>query len=217
MPALPISMAKGLKKSPIYNTVLQKTACNRGNASASLTPFRSFAFEFDLDAVQGNEALLTSVTEQFNGVLALCCGRAGTFLFTDAQDNAVTQANSGMLNVTPGAAFPMSPNGDGVSTQFQLARSIGGVAWDIIQQLNGTPKIYINDVQTYAFSISNGLVTFNPSVEVPPNNASLTWSGSYYYLCRFDEDTVNAVRMFTTNSGADLWNVDSIKFTSEFC
>ena len=42
-----------------------------------------------------------------------------------------------MLNVTSGAAAPMGTTGDGTSTQFQLARSIGGVAWDGDQNLNG--------------------------------------------------------------------------------
>jgi len=217
MPALPLSLAKGLKKAPVFNTIFHETAARRGNCSVSLQPYATWAFEFDLDAVQGNESAVSSVIAQFLGLFMVCNGRNGLWLFTDPQDHAVTSATGGMLNVTPGAAAPMSSVGDGFSTQFQLARSIGGLAWDIIQNLNGTPTLYVNGVANYDWGIDDtGIVSFNPSLYVPSPTDVLTWSGSFRYLCRFDEDTVNALRCFTTNSGTDLWNVDSVKFSSEF-
>ena len=60
MPTLPLSMAHGLKKSPAFNTALQKVAAGRGNASVSLTPYALWDMEFDLDHITGNEALLSS-------------------------------------------------------------------------------------------------------------------------------------------------------------
>jgi|ERR1700723_62558 len=214
MPALPLSMAKGLHKSPVFNTVFQKSAANRANASVALQPYATWQFEFDLDAIQGNEAVASSVVASFLGTLMACNGRNGLFLFPDAQDNAVSYANSGMLNVTNGAASPMGTTGDGTSTQFQLARSIGGIAWDVIQNLNGSITVKVGGSVVVPASVSStGVVTFTTA---PANNATLAWQGSIYFLCRFDEDTVDAVRSFTYNSGNDTWDISSIKFASEF-
>jgi len=57
------------------------------------------------------------------------------------------------------------------------------------------------------------VVTF---VAAPANLATLTWSGSFYFLCRFTDDTVDSTRAFTINSGIDQWMIGGIKFESEF-
>jgi uncharacterized protein (TIGR02217 family) len=217
LPSLPLSMAKGLKKAPVFNTVVQKVAAGRGNSSTSLTPYATWDFEFDLDRITGNEAAAASALASFFGTFMACNGSAQLFLFTDPQDSAVVYTTSGMLNVTPGAVVPMGVTGDGTSTQFQLARSIGGLAWDVIQNCNGAPTIKVGGVTKTAgtdYSISStGVVTF---VSAPANAATLTWQGSFYYLCRFSEDTVDASRVFTVNSGTDQWDIASVKFSSEF-
>ena len=221
MPTMPLSMAKGLKKTPNFNTVKQKVAASRGNAAVSLKPYPTWDFEFDLDHITGNEAAASSVLAEFFGTFMATAGGAALFLFTDPQDNTVATSSSGMLNVTPGAASPMGLTGDGTSTQFQLARQIGGVAWDIIQNLNGGITVKVNGSVVTNYSVSNtGVITFtpvgSPPVAAPPNGATLTWTGSFYFLCRFDEDIVDATRSFTTNSGTDQWLVAAVKFSSEF-
>ena len=216
MSAFPISMAKGLKKNMVFNTLTTKTPTKRGNSAVSFMPYPTYAFEFYMDAVRGNEALLTSITETFKGIFALTQGSAGLFLFTDPQDNTVSYANSGMLDVTPGTASPMAATGNGTSTQFQLARSIGGVAWDIVQFVNGSITVKVNGTTTVPASVSStGVVTFTSA---PANAAALTWTGAFYFgACRFDEDTYDATRTFTMNSGTDTWDINSIKFNTEFC
>lgn len=214
MPTLPLSMAKGFHKSWNFNTVLQKVAAGRGNASVSLTPYALWDMEVDLDHITGNEALVSSTVAAFMGTMMACQGRNQLFLFTDPQDSSISYANSGMLNVTTGAAAPMGTAGDGVSTQFQLARSIGGVAWDVIQNLNGSATVKVNGTVVTAVSISStGVATFTSA---PASGATLQWTGSFYFLCRFSEDTIDATRSYTTNSGTDQWDFISIKFSSEF-
>ena len=137
MPALPISMAKGLKKNPNFNTVIQRTAAGRGNASVTLKPYPTWDFELDMDHILGNEASAASIVASFLGVNLQTQGSAGLFLFTDPQDSTVTLTTGVMLNVTSGAATPMGQTGDGTSKIFQLARLIGGGV-DIIQNLNGS-------------------------------------------------------------------------------
>jgi hypothetical protein len=58
-----------------------------------------------------------------------------------------------------------------------------------------------------------GIITFNSA---PAPGAKLTWTGSFYYLCRFAEDTIDATRNFTINSGVDHWMIQGVKFSSEF-
>ncbi len=212
----PIIMSKGLKKSPIFNSVVQRPVAGKGVASASLMPYPCWSFDFDLDRITGNEAAASSTIASFMGIHIATNGKSFPFLFTDPQDSTVTQTVSGMLNVTPGAAVPMGTVGDGVSTQFQLARIIGsmGVPNDIIQNVNGSISVYINGSLTALYSLgSTGIVTFNTA---PALNATLTWAGSFYFYCRFLEDTLDCTRVYTQNSGTDQWNIDSIKFSSEF-
>lgn len=201
MSNFPLSMAKGLKKNPNFDgTIIQKTAAAVGNSGVSVKPYPTWDFEFDLDNVLGNESLANSVISSFMGIFMQCQGQAGLFYFLDPQDNFVSAAQFGI--------------GDGTTTKFQLSRGING-ATDIIQNPFGTPQIYINGVlQAGTYSISStGVVTFTSA---PSIGAVIAWTGSFYFLCRFSADTVSAVRSFTTNNGTDQWNVDSIKFSSEF-
>lgn len=57
--------------------------------------------------------------------------------------------------------------------------------------MNGTPTVKVNGVTKsnptdYTID-SEGLITF---VTAPTNTHPVTWSGSYYYRCRFLEDSM---------------------------
>ena len=58
-----------------------------------------------------------------------------------------------------------------------------------------------------------GVVTFSTP---PAVGAVLTWTGSFYYLCRFSEDTLDSTRSFSINNGLDQWMIQGVKFQSEF-
>src|ERR1700677_2439682 len=145
-------LAGGFHKSPAYNTIVQIPAAGRGISTAGLKPFPTWNFEVNLKAITGGEALLSSVLAQFLGLYMEVLGGAGFFLMTDINDNTVSVGNSAMMNVTPGAAVPMGLNGDGVSTQFQLVRQVGGGGWDVIQNVSSTPSIYVNGALVSAVS-----------------------------------------------------------------
>jgi|ERR1017187_7045695 uncharacterized protein (TIGR02217 family) len=213
---LPISMAKGLKKYPVFNTVVQKVAAGKGNASFGLKPFPTWNFSFDLDSISGNESYITSAVSAMLGVFIACGGQNKVFLFNDTQDNFVNKYTSAMVDITPNSTTPMALVGNGVSTQFQLARNIGGIvgATDLIQTVNGNINVYINGTITTACTLSqSGIVTFTTA---PTFGQVVTWAGSFYFPCRFDSDTIDATRTFTRNSGNDLWDMNSIQFDSEF-
>jgi len=198
MPTMPLSMAAGLKKSPRWNTVRQKGPAGI-NAAIALMPFCVWDFEFSLDNITGHEHTASSVVAQMLGTFMATAGGAGLFLFADPQDNSVTGAQFG--------------KGDGTSKSFQLSRNIYGYP-DIIQNVNGTPSIYVGGTLTAPASITTtGVVTF---ATAPASGAVLTWTGNFMYACRFAEDTIDATRNFTINNGIDHWMIQGVKFSSEF-
>jgi uncharacterized protein (TIGR02217 family) len=190
-------MAAGLKKTPNFNTVRQKGAAGINSAFA-LKPYCTWDFEFSLDHITGHEHTASSVVAQMLGTFMATAGGAALFLFTDPQDCSVLHAQFG--------------TGNGTTTAFQLSRNIYGYP-DIIQNPNGTPTIYVSGVSTTCSISSTGVVTFSSA---PANGAALTWTGYFYYLCRFAEDTLDSVRDFTINSGIDQWMIQGVKFSSEF-
>jgi hypothetical protein len=208
------SLKDTFKKTPLFNSIVQAPSAGRGIATASLMPYPAWAFDVSLPWSVGSYATSSSILALFVGMYIQCNGRAGFFLFNDVTDNTVATAGSGMLNVTPGAASPMGLTGDGVSTQFQLARQIGGGGWDIIQNLNGTPTIKVNGTSTGAYTMSNGVITFTSA---PASGATLTWSGGFYFLCQFEEDTIADLALVAFNIGGSQINVaTAIKFRSVF-
>ncbi|MEO6983330.1 MAG: DUF2460 domain-containing protein [Edaphobacter sp.] len=198
MPFLPISMAAEIKKSPVFNTVRHKGSAGI-NSGITLKPYPTWAFRFSLENIVGHEQDAASTVAQFMGTFMATAGGANLFLFADPQDNTVTHAQFGL--------------GDGVTTAFQLSRNIYGYP-DIVQNVDGTPTIYVSGSVTAPASISNtGVVTFSSA---PALGEVLTWTGSFRYLCRFSEDTIDATRSFTINNGLDHWMFSGIKFSSEF-
>ena len=198
MPPLPLSMAAGLKKSPNFNTVRQKGPAGVTSGIA-LKPYPTWDFEWSLDHITGHEQDATTAVAQMLGTFMATAGGAGLFLFQDPQNNTVTGAQFGV--------------GDDVSVSFQLSRNIYGYP-DIIQNTDGTPLIYVDGVEASPTDISSsGIITF---ATPPIRSGILTWAGSFYYLCRFSEDTIDATRNFTINSGIDHWMVQGVKFSSEF-
>lgn len=210
------------RKTPHFNTITQKPAAVRGIVTASLVPYPTWDFEVELVWTRGDERTPTSIIAAFLDIFMQCLGSGVFFLITDPNDNTVS-ANAGtMLNVTPGAAAPMGVVGDGVSTQFQLARIIGpsGLSIDILQNVS-ISTLNVNGSPTSSYSVSDtGVITF---VTAPALNASLSWSGGFQYLCQFTEDTlsdlgrVGVIPNVLTPSVMDgLWSCGNIKFSSIF-
>lgn len=215
-PNMPWVRAPGFRKTPHFNTITMKPAAGRGVVTASVCPFATWDFVVSLSLAVGSETDSATILNAFLGMFLQCQGSTGFFLFTDPNDSAVPLANGCMLNVTPGAAAPMTPLGDGTSTQFQLARNIGG-GFDIIQNVNGTPTLFINGEETSAYSVNaTGVITFESA---PAVNATLAWSGQFYYLCQFSDDTLkNLARMYQYGGSLidSLWDCGDIKFSSIF-
>lgn len=130
------------------------------------------------------EFLRSGSEAEFQTLVGFFCARLGSFdsfLFSDPDDNAVTNQAFG--------------TGTGSAVQFQLRRSIGGGGFlfdEPVNNVNVLTNIKVAGVTKSSpadYSISStGLVTF---VTAPASGAALTWTGSFYYRVRFLMDLLD--------------------------
>ena len=111
-------------------------------------------------------------------------GGADSFLYTDPNDSVATTQQFGV--------------GDGTTTTFQLARTLGGftepiTAPNVVTTIfdNGTPVSGGNYSVAFWGTSTPGIVTF---VTAPIVGHILTWTGTYYFPCRFVEDSCEFVQ-----------------------
>ncbi|MBF0157714.1 MAG: DUF2460 domain-containing protein, partial [Magnetococcales bacterium] len=121
-----------------------------------------------------------------------------TFLFLDPTDHVCVDAPFGV--------------GDGTQKDFQLTRPFGFSGGYPFTEPVSSPKVVtsissaLGGVITHpAYTLKeDGLVSFTSP---PPAGAVLSWSGEFYYRCRFKEDTIDMNRYFPK-----LWKVESLEF-----
>lgn len=175
-PVLP-GLTWDIGMAPQFNTKVQRAVSGfEVRAAYRVYPLWTFKLKSELlrDTVANNE--LQPLIGFFNARL----GAFDSFLHSAPSNNAVTAQAFG--------------TGTGAQVAFQLVRSYGGYA-EPVQNLNGAPAIYVNGVLktlTTDYTISaTGLVTF---VVAPGNGLPLTWTGAFYYRCRFLEDEIDPLQ-----------------------
>ena len=166
-PTLP-GLAWNVVMEPEFHTEVF-TSANLTEQRVSLTPYPVYNFTLMYEFLRSDSH---QELQTLMGFFNQRQGAFDNFLYTNPVDNAV----SGQVFGT----------GDGTTTAFQLERSFGGYV-EPVMNVNGTPQIYIGGVlQTSGYTISStGLVTFTAA---PASGQSITWTGSFYYRCRFTND-----------------------------
>ena len=190
MPLLPGQMPDP-SKSPSWNTKVVRSASGRERRTAIRAyPLWQFALKYEVIRHRTTQDELATLFEFFNSMQ----GMALPFLFVDPSDNAVTAQNFG--------------TGDGATVAFQLKRSIN--SWVEPVYAAYAPSIYVNGTLktiTTDYTIgANGVITFTAA---PAAAAAITWTGNFYYLCRFDQDDLTLKQIMSA-----LWQGDGLKFTS---
>ena len=162
------------------------------NARYSNYTYPTYTWAIDISVLRSGSAFQELQT--LVGFINALAGSVGLFGYTDPDDNSIANQEFGV--------------GDGVSTgPFQLVRSFGEFVEPVFL-INGNPTIEVAGTPTTAFSIDGyGRVTFNAA---PANAAALTWSGSYFWPCRFDDDASDITQ---TMSG--FYKAAKLSFTSE--
>lgn len=176
-------------KTPEFSTSTKRTTSGKETRVSFFSyPIWNFSISFEFLRTDATIDELAALVGLFNQ----CKGSYDTFLFSDPYDNTVANMPFGV--------------GDGISYSFQLTKEYGGAA-EPIQNVNGTPTIFINTIPTAAFTLgSTGRITFSSP---PAVGKILTWSGSFYYRCRFKEDT-----MEFNNFMVNLWEAKKVDFMS---
>lgn len=192
-----------VKRSYVWKSGNQEALSGKQSAIA----YRQYPLvHFDLSYDILRDASTPSEIKQLVGLHNLMRGRFDTFLFSDPDFNAITSANA--------AQFGPFGTGDGATLVFQLVAlyqvSGGPGQAELIQNLNGTPVLYDNGATISAANYSvgaTGIITFG-SGHAPASGHALTWSGAFYYRCRFDEDSIEWKK-----ESKQWWTAD-VSFTS---
>lgn len=119
--------------------------------------------------------------------------RGGPFddwLFFDKTDNTAAEQVIGL--------------GDGVTTQYQLVRALGGFV-EPVYGITGAQTIKVAGVTSGGATVSPlGLVTLPAPAA---GGAAVTWSGQFCWRCRFDGDS-QAFEQFMAN----FWSAKKVEF-----
>jgi len=170
-----------------FNTVAQETASRQANVYTSLAAFPRWRYKWEVPLLDGRMDDPESGIAIVTGLFCSLRGRAGSFLFNDPLDNTVTNTNFG--------------TGDGASKVFQLVRNVGAFP-DMVQNVNGTPHIFVNGVETFAYALdSKGVLTFDAA---PAADAALTWTGNFYFRLKFCNDEFEVKNFFDSAWSSDF-------------
>ncbi len=173
-------------KNPIWSTQVRSSASGREFALGKRTyPQWRFKIPFEVLRAAG------SFTEyqQLVGFINARRGRFDDFLYLDPRDYLVSDQAFG--------------TGDGVTTSFELVRSLGGFVEPVGAAMAATIKVA---------GVTTG-VTWNADLNKvifaapPAAAAALTWSGDFYFRCRFLQDETTIEQFM-----CDLHTAKSIEF-----
>lgn len=179
--------------APGFHTKVQRAVSGR-ELRAAFMDYPLWAFKLAYEVLQSGAAGANLPT-----LLGFFLSRKGSFdsfLYDNPADNAVTAMSFG--------------TGNGSTTAFQLTRAIGAGGFTFVepvQNVNGAPSIYVagvlKTVTTHYTISSTGLVTF---VTAPTAGQALTWTGGFYYRCRFLNDMADFKEFMK-----DLWSLDKLE------
>jgi uncharacterized protein (TIGR02217 family) len=208
-PALPGINGVEVTRNYVWKTAVQEAISGKMTA-VGLRTYPLVHYELIVNLMRNNIA--TSELLELQGLYNAMGGRRDSFLYSDPEFNTISPAQASTLGVFG--------TGDGSTLVFQLLATFqnagGPGAAEIIQ--NGNPinwsgaVLYDNGTAISAANYSigpTGIVTFGAG-HAPAAAHTLSWSGSWYYRCRFDEDHVVWTKFMTVG----LWMLKKLSYTS---
>ena len=190
LPVLPFLPGQSpvVTKAPKWSTQVIRTASGRERRTAYWpSPLWQFELQYEVIRHRLGADELAALWEIFN----VLQGQSGVFLFVDPTDCQVASAAFG--------------TGDGSTKTFQLQRQLNSFTEPVYAVFD--PTVLEGGSPAGAYTIEpNGQIVFDAA---PAEGAALTWSGWFYFGCRFlaDELSLDAIT-------AQLWSGKSLKFTS---
>jgi hypothetical protein len=189
-------------RSYLWNTARQAGLSGK-QSNMQLRAFPLVHFEYSFEYLPDN--VTPSNFKAIVGLHNQVAGKYDTFLFNDPNFNTI-----------PSSAPQTFGTSDGTTTTvYQLVASYensgGPGALEMVQNLNGTPVLYDNGtaISSSHYTISaTGGVQFSTA---PSSGHTLSWSGSFYYRCRFDEDQIDWTAFMN-----QWWMARKVAFTQVF-
>ena len=174
-------------KTPEFFT-LSKVSPSGVDISAALSSYPRWHFSLSYECLRAGAE---SELEKLLGFFLSCRGNAVDFLYRDPSDYKVSCQTFGV--------------GDGRTVTFQLCHNIGGFIEPLCDTVNET--IYVGDTQKDGgYTIRDGIISF---IAPPAAGKRLTWSGDFYYRCRFKESSLEV-----QNFAFKLWSARSVEFVT---
>ena len=168
LPIFP-GLSWGRRRAVRWSTTVKRAASGREYRAAN---WSYPVYEYQLDYELLRQQVDAAEVEQLLGFINLRRGSFDTFLYLDPYDQTATQQVFG--------------TGDGARTQWPLVRTFGGFAEPVLG-IVAAPQVFVaGALQSSGVVVSpEGTVTF---AAAPPAGALLTWSGTFYWRCRFLKD-----------------------------
>lgn len=187
-PASLPGLSWGIQKRPEWATQVADSASGRQyTLGKRLYPLWRFKLPYEFLRAAAAAGDLQALV----GFINARRGRYDDFLYLDPRDNAIS-----------GQAFG---TGDGTTKTFALVRSFGGFIEPVGGVNTATAVIQVAGVTTgVTFDSTLSSVTF---ATAPANGAALTWSGQFYFRCRFLKDAIDFEQFLQ-----DLWSAKSVEF-----
>lgn len=193
LPVLP-GMSFPVSKTPTWSTRIQTAASGR-ETRIGLWSYPRWKWGLQFEFLRNNVAAGYDELWTLLGFYNRHLGPYDSWLFDDPDDDAVVDQSFGV--------------GDGTMTQFQLVRTRGGFV-EPVTDLNGAivvKKAGVVQALTSQYTIgTTGIVTL---AAPPASGAALTWTGSFYWRCRFLSDTIDAEKFVQR-----IWELKKLEFMS---
>lgn len=179
------------KKTPGFSTKMQKSIGGK-ELRAAFYSYPEWSFELSYELLRDGQGF--TELKDLVGFFLARQGSFDSFYYREPSDNSVTNQVFGV--------------GDGVKSSFQLVRTYGGYVEPIFA-LNGSPSIYDNGslVSPSLYTITNGVVTLTSGAYA--SGRTLTWTGQFYYVVRFKQDTLQFGQFLK-----DLWDAQRVELVS---
>lgn len=196
LPVFPtlIGLGFSVMRKPMWKRLSQESVSGQDNP-IQLWSYPRWAYELTFSILRSDAVHLEWQTlAAFYNLVML--GPGLVFQFTDVDDNSVTDQQFG--------------TGNGTTSAFPLTRTMTGTGGIVFNEPVFAPtitSIKIAGTPTVAYTLgTQGLVTFTS----PPGiGNALTWTGTYNWLCRFDDDVTDFEKFMST-----FWKLGKIKFTT---
>lgn len=200
-PSLMPGLAWSRRRNYVWSTNVQQAVSGKeSRISYQQYPRVRFRLKYELLRDNVSPSDLRRLVGLFNALR----GRFDTCLFVDPDFSSVTSENFG--------------TGTGAQTAFQITATFqnsgGPGAAELIQNFDGAPLIYVNGVLKTGGGVdytlgANGVITFTAA---PANGAALTWTGSFYYRVRFDDDELDVEQFMNRWWQSGEVSLISVKF-----